>query len=334
TAFDDFDALTAATETARFIDDLSNWYVRRSRPRFWNADEPAAFATLYRCLVVTSQLLAPFTPYIADDVYVRLTDELSVHGSDWPTPGGAPDERLVEEMAAARQLVGLGRAARTDAKVRTRQPLKRALLVHPTSVELGDEVREQIRDELNVKELQDVASLAELVSWAAVPNFRTLGPRLGPRVNEIKQALAEADGAALKAALDEQGWVEVAGERLTAEDVELRAAQHEDFALASEGAWAVALDLEVDDALRVEGTARELVRALNQVRKDAGLEITDRVEITVDVADAPRVAAALQAHHDWIAAEVLAVKLEAGAVSDGHAAEIDGEPVRVAVVAV
>ena len=334
TAFDDFDALTAATETARFIDDLSNWYVRRSRPRFWNADEPAAFATLYRCLVVTSQLLAPFTPYIADDVYVRLTDELSVHGSDWPTPGGAPDERLVEEMAAARQLVGLGRAARTDAKVRTRQPLKRALLVHPTSVELGDEVREQIRDELNVKELQDVASLAELVSWAAVPNFRTLGPRLGPRVNEIKQALAEADGAALKAALDEQGWVEVAGERLTAEDVELRAAQHEDFALASEGAWAVALDLEVDDALRVEGTARELVRALNQVRKDAGLEITDRVEITVDVADAPRVAAALQAHHDWIAAEVLAVKLEAGAVSNGHAAEIDGEPVRVAVVAV
>ncbi|MBV9410989.1 MAG: isoleucine--tRNA ligase, partial [Acidimicrobiia bacterium] len=330
-AFDDFDALTAATETARFIDDLSNWYVRRSRPRFWDADEPAAFATLYRCLVVTTQLLAPFTPYISDDIYVRLTGELSVHASDWPEAAGEPDARLVDEMAAARQLVGLGRAARTDAKVRTRQPLKRALLVHPPSVELREEIRQQIRDELNVKDLEDVASLADLVSWTAVPNFRTLGPRLGPRVNEMKQALANADGAALKTALDEQGWVEVAGERLTADDLELRAAQHEDFALASEGAWAVALDLDVDEALRVEGTARELVRALNQVRKDAGLSITDRVEITTDVAQAPRASSALEAHRDWIAGEVLAVKLEPGAVNDGYPADIDGEPVRVAI---
>jgi isoleucyl-tRNA synthetase len=205
------------------------------------------------------------------------------------------------------------------------------LLVHPPSVELGEEVRQQIRDELNVKDLEDVASLADLVSWTAVPNFRTLGPRLGPRVNEVKQALANADGAALKAALDQQGWVEIAGERLTADDVELRAAQHEDFALASEGAWAVALDLEVDEALRVEGTARELVRALNQVRKDAGLSITDRVEITTDVAQAPRAGSALQTHRDWIAGEVLAVKLEPGAVADGYPADIDGEPVRVAI---
>jgi isoleucyl-tRNA synthetase len=330
-ALDDFDALTAATEAARFVDDLSNWYVRRSRSRFWDADDTAAYATLYRCLEVTSQLLAPFTPYIADDVYVRLTGELSVHASDWPQTSGAPDERLSVEMAAARQLVGLGRAARTDAKVRTRQPLKRALLVHPLDVELGDEVREQIRDELNVKELQDVESLADLVSWSAVPNFRTLGPRLGPRVNEIKQALAEADGSALKTTLDEQGAVEVAGERLTADDLEFRADQHADFALASEGAWAVALDLDVDEALRVEGTARELVRALNQVRKDADLAITDRVEITIDVADAPRVDAALRAHRDSIAGEVLAVKLETGSVGDSYAAEIDGEPVRVAI---
>jgi isoleucyl-tRNA synthetase len=330
-AFDDFDALTAATETSRFIDDLSNWYVRRSRPRFWDADDATAFATLYRCLVATSQLLAPFTPYIADDVYVRLTGELSVHASDWPVAAAEPDTVLVDQMAAARLLVGLGRAARTDAKVRTRQPLKRALLVHPASVELGDEVREQIRDELNVKELQDVESLAELVSWKAVPNFGTLGPRLKGRINEVKRALAEADGSALKAALDEHGYVEVAGERLTADDIELRADQHADFALASEGAWAVALDLEVDETLRVEGTARELVRALNQVRKDAGLSITDRVEVAIEVDRAPRVAAALQAHHDSIASDVLAVKLETGAAADGHAVEIDGEPVRVAI---
>jgi isoleucyl-tRNA synthetase len=330
-AFDNFDGLTAATETARLVDDLSNWYVRRSRPRFWDASDNAAYATLYRCLVVGAQLLAPFTPYLADEVYTRLTGELSVHASDWPQTHGAPDERLAVEMAAARQLVGLGRAARTDAKVRTRQPLKRALLVHPFDVELGPEVREEIRDELNVKELQDVESLADLVSWRAVPNFRTLGPRLGSRVNEIKQALADADGSTLKATLDDQGYVEVRGERLTADDVEFRADQHADFALASEGAWAVALDLDVDEALRVEGTARELVRALNQVRKDAGLQITDRVEITIDVGQAPPVDAALQAHRDWIAGEVLAVKLETGSVGDGYPAEIDGDPIRIAI---
>src|SRR5205814_8058184 len=122
---------------------------------------------------------------------------------------------LIEAMAAARRLVVLGRAARTDAKVRVRQPLKRALLVVPPGTPLDDGVREQVRDELNVKELQDVASLAELVSWTVVPHLRTLGPRLGPRVNEVKQALAAADGSALKAALDDQGWVEVAGERLS-----------------------------------------------------------------------------------------------------------------------
>ena len=330
-AFDQFDALTAATDSARFIDDLSNWYVRRSRPRFWDASDTAAYATLYRCLITGARLLAPFTPYLSDEIYVRLTGELSVHASDWPSAVGLPNDELASEMAAARQLVGLGRAARTDAKVRTRQPLKRALLVHPPNVALGDEVRDEIRDELNVKELQDVESLAELVSWTAVPNFRSLGPRLGPRVNEIKQALAEADGSALKAALDEHGSVEVAGEQLTGDDIEFRADEHADFALASEGAWAVALDLEVDDALRVEGTARELVRALNQVRKDADLSITDRVEITIGVTEAPRVDAALQAHRDWIAGEVLAVKLETGSVGDGYAAAIDGEPIRVAV---
>ena len=203
--------------------------------------------------------------------------------------------------------------------------------MHPPSVELGDEVRGQIRDELNVKELEDVESLADLVSWTAVPNWSALGPRLKGRLNDVKRALAEADGSALKAALEEHGSIEVAGERLTADEIEFRADQHEDFALASEGALAVALDLEIDDALRVEGTARELVRALNDLRKQAGLSITDRVEITTDVAEAPRAGSALNAHRAWIAAEVLAVKLETGAVGDGYPAEIDGEPVRIAI---
>jgi isoleucyl-tRNA synthetase len=282
-------------------------------------------------LVTTAQLLAPFCPYLADEVYLRLTDQLSVHASDWPETSGRSEPRLIGAMLLARKLVGLGRAARTDAKVRTRQPLRRALLVAPNIGDLLDDVRDQIRDELNVKELQDVASLAELVTWTAVPNFGALGPRLKGRINDVKRALAEADGSALKATLEEQGSVEVAGERLGPDDIEFRADQHADFALASEGALAVALDLEVDDALRVEGTARELARALNQARKEAALDLTDRVTVTIDAGDAPRIPAAVEAHRDWIAGEVLAVKLETGAVDDGYAAEIDGEPVRIAI---
>jgi isoleucyl-tRNA synthetase len=262
---------------------------------------------------------------------VRLTGELSVHASDWPSAAAVPDTALVDEMAAARQLVGLGRAARTEAKLRTRQPLRRALLVHPPDVELGPEVREQIREELNVKDLQDVASLADLVSWTAVPNFKTLGPRLGKRVNDIKQALADADGTAIKATLEEQGWVEVAGERLDATDVELRADQREDFALVSEGAWAVAHDRDLDESLRVEGTARELIRDINELRKKSGMSITDRIVVTVDASRAPRVTAALDEHGDSVAREVLAVKLTTGEVADGYDVDVDGEPVRIAL---
>src|SRR5205823_4176235 len=140
-------------------------------------------------------------------------------------------------------------AGRTEARVRVRQPLRRALLLHP-GAELSDDVRREVADELNVKVLEDVESLAGLMSWTVVPNFKALGPRLGPRVNQVKQALAAAAGSELKQALDEQGFIEVAGERLGPDDVEVRAREHEDFALAQEGAWAVAIDLDLDDALR------------------------------------------------------------------------------------
>jgi isoleucyl-tRNA synthetase len=163
-----------------------------------------------------------------------------------------------------------------------------------------------------------------------VPNFRALGPRLGPRVNEVKAALAGADGSALQARLEADGFIEVAGERLTADDVEVRATRHEAFALAEEGGWAVALDLELDDDLRREGLARELVRSLNDLRKEIGLAVSDRVAVAV-VADGP-VADAVAHHHDYVAAEVLAVELTVEAPEapdDGHGLTVDGHPVRV-----
>ncbi|MDQ6928301.1 MAG: isoleucine--tRNA ligase, partial [Actinomycetota bacterium] len=204
-ALDGFDALGAAAALAGFVDDLSNWYVRRSRSRFWGDSDVSAHATLHRCLVVTSQLLAPFCPFLADEMYVVLTGEPSVHLTDWP--GAAdPDETLLAEMSGGRALVSLGRSARVDARMPVRQPLRRALLLHPGTT-LGDAVRDEVADELNVKRLEDVDNLSDLESWTVVPNFRALGPRLGPKVNEVKAALAAMDGSAVRRALDADGYV-------------------------------------------------------------------------------------------------------------------------------
>jgi isoleucyl-tRNA synthetase len=328
---EEFDALGAATAIATFVDDLSNWYVRRSRARFWGGPDQltdgGAHAVLYRCLVVTSQLLAPLCPFLADEMHRVLTGSTSVHLTDWPRAVGPPDTALTDEMEAARRLVGLGRAARTDAGVRTRQPLRRALLLHPGAA-LSEEVKAEIKAELNVHELEDVETLSDLMTWTVVPNFRALGPRLGPRVNDVKAALAAADGSEVRRALDSQGWVEIAGERLGPDDVEVRATRHEDFALAQEGGWAVALDLELDDDLRLEGVARELARALNDLRKQRDLALSDRIALTVEAG--PRLTAALAVWRDWVSAQVLAVELAVGEAGEGAAElDVDGEPVRV-----
>ncbi|MEO9224507.1 MAG: class I tRNA ligase family protein, partial [Acidimicrobiales bacterium] len=326
---DRFDALAATARLAQFIDDLSNWYVRRSRPRFWKASDPAAHATLHQCLVATARLLAPFCPFVADELHTALIAAgtpdatASVHLANWPVDAGRHDADLAAQVQASRRLVALGRAARTDASVKVRQPLRRGLLLHPGTT-LSDEAREEIRGELNVKTLEDVDTLSGLLSWTVSPNFKVLGPRLGPRIGEMKAALAAADGTELKRQLDAEGAIEVLGERLEAGDVDARASRHEHFALAEEGGWAVALDLEIDEALRVEGLARELVRAINDLRRSEGFAIADRIRATVDGAEE-----VLAAHSEWIAAEVLAVTLETGTVTHGHAVDLDGRSVQV-----
>jgi isoleucyl-tRNA synthetase len=352
-ALDDFDALGGATTLATFVDDLSNWYVRRSRPRFWGpaggASDAAAFATLYRCLTVVSQLLAPFCPFLADELYVTMTGETSVHVQRWPD---LPDPdvaavRLLADVDAARRLVGLGRSARTDAGIRTRQPLPRALVLHP-GVVLSPEVRAQVADELNVKAIEDVETLSDLMSWTVIPNFRALGPRLGPRVNAVKAALAEADGSEIRRRLEADGFVDVAGERLEAGDVEVRANRHEDFALATDDDWAVALDLALDEELELEGVARQLARDINDLRRARGLSLSDRIEVVVESADeyesitasagaprgaheaSPRLPAVLAAHGEWIAGQVLATSLSSGPASpDAATYPSDGGSVRV-----
>ncbi len=332
-ALEDFDALEASTRLAHFIDDLSNWYVRRSRPRFWKSSDPAAHATLHECLVTTAKLLAPFCPFLADEIHSILTANesttgvTSVHLADWPESKGRHNADLEAQMAAARRLVAIGRAARTDAKVKVRQPLRRALLLHAGET-LDSDVQAEIATELNVKTLEDIDTLSGLMSWTVVPNFRALGPRIGSKVNDVKAELADADGSVLHRQLEADGFIEIAGIRLEASDVELRAQRHEAFALSEDDGWAVALDLELDDELRSEGIAREIVRILNDLRKESGFAIADRIALSLDPPEALR--SAIQTHIDWIAAEVLAVSTQFGPGT--LELEVDGLPLGVTIV--
>ncbi|HEY3239846.1 MAG TPA: isoleucine--tRNA ligase [Acidimicrobiia bacterium] len=347
-ALEGYDTLGAAGALEAFVDDLSNWYVRRSRPRFWKAKDEAAFATLHHCLLTVSRLLAPFCPFLADEIHRVLAGpgtEESVHLEDWPAlEADTFDAALEAEMALARRLVALGRAARGDARLKVRQPLRRAFILVPGVETISGEVAAQVAEELNVKDLEVVTSLEGLIRYSVVPNFRALGPRLGPRLPAVKAALAEADGAEVRRSLEESGRfvVDVDGEavELGPADVEVRAAEHEELALAQDGPYAVALDLALDDDLRLEGLARELARALNDHRKAIGLAIAER--ITVVLSATGPVAQAAQRHGDWIAGEVLAVGWQVrpgeravpGNGADGLAGtvlEVDGSPVAVAV---
>jgi isoleucyl-tRNA synthetase len=181
-----------------------------------------------------------------------------------------------------------------------------------------------------VRSLERLDTLSGLLRWNVIPNFRALGPRLGQKVNEVKAALTEADGSQLQAQLEAEGFITIAGERLDASEVEVRAERHESLALIEDGGWAVALDLELDGDLRAEGTARELVRALNDARKAAGFEIADRITVTVDADDDLR--GVIDSHRETIATEVLATDITFG--TGDRTIELDGVTVSVALVRV
>jgi len=341
-ALENYDTLLAAQTLESFVDDLSNWYVRRSRPRFWKASDPGAFAALYESLSTVALLLAPFTPFVADEIYGVLTGgkrEVSVHLEDWPhADSSLVDDGLEAEMALARRLVALGRAARGEARLKVRQPLRRALLLVPGAGRLSPEVASQVSEELNVKSLEIVESLAGLIRYSVVPNFRALGPRLGPKLPAVKAALATADGAEVSRSLEESGsyTLTVDGEPivLSAGDLEVRAEEHEEFALAQDGPFAVALDLKVDDDLKLEGLARELSRAINDHRRASGLEIADRIKVRLWAEGV--VAEAADRHGSWIAGEVLAASWAVNPANPGEPAEgdvldVEGSEVRLAV---
>jgi isoleucyl-tRNA synthetase len=320
-ALESYDALDAAQAIERLVDDLSNWYVRRGRSRFWKSTDPAAHATLYECLVTIAQLLAPFCPFVADELFRNLarTDD-SVHLGDWPAADeDAIDQTLEDATARARQVVTIGRLVRNEAKLKVRQPLPQALLVLPDDQKLSQELIDEVADELNVKQIALVEGIEGLLDEHVVPNFRRLGPKAGKHMPAVKDLLAEADAAALRAAFESEGKYELqladgSALWLEADDVEIRASAHQELAFAREGAVAVALDTRIDDALRREGVARELVRAINDLRRAKGFELSDRVRIAIYANG--MASEAVHEHTDWISGEVLAVALDLEEASD------------------
>jgi isoleucyl-tRNA synthetase len=336
-ALESFDSLTGAQALEQLVDDLSNWYVRRSRPRFWKSSDPAAHATLHECLTILTQILAPYCPFLADELYGNLAPSKgSVHLADWPDPDlTAIDDELEAEMNVARTLVSLGRKARNEARIGVRQPLPRAIALLGRDVVPRDEVVQEIADELNVKRFEVVSSLEGLLSYRVVPNFRVLGPRVGKSLPRVKELLATIDGAVVRQAFDDMGRfdLEVEGQTVTLQpgDVEIRAEQHEELALAQDGPHAVALDLTLDDDLRAEGKAREFSRVLNDLRKANGFEISDRIRVHYG-ADDEGLMRAIARHREWIATEALATTLEPfdGARPEkADLATVAGEPIRV-----
>jgi isoleucyl-tRNA synthetase len=338
---DAYDATSAGRAIAGLVDELSNWYVRRSRRRFWDGD-PSAFETLRTCLLTVAKLLAPFCPFIADEIYDNLDGTLaSVHLCDFPHGAElAPrDEELERAMALARETVRLGLGARGQAKIKVRQPLSEAVVVADGRERVRIErLADVVREELNVRRVRFVAAAEELGSYEVKPNYRTLGPIFGKEMPLAADAVAALDPGRVAAAVRDGGalGIAVAGRdhTLSADDVILTMRAPDGYSVEREGAHAVALDLAIDADLRDEGRAREMVHAIQNARKTAGLRVEDRIELALD-GDASLLDAATE-HRDYIAGETLAVLFQLGADAVRAAAteyteqtEIDDLPLNI-----
>jgi isoleucyl-tRNA synthetase len=343
-ALDGYDVSTATRRLERFVDDLSNWYVRRNRRRFWKAatddpaDKAAAYHTLHTCLVTVAGLLAPFTPFLADRLWHDLVvtqdpdAPVSVHLTDFPAAADDwRDADLQAAMATARRVTELGRQARNDSGVKVRQPLARALVTVPETERAGVALLlDDIADELNVRTIGLSDGTGDLVERAVKPNFRALGPVFQKDAPQVGNALKDldpvtADRVAAELAATGAATIIAGGREVTvsADMVEIVETPRTGWALAREGGTSFALDTALTGELRLEGAARELVRAVNDLRKAAGLALDDRIalrlEVTPAALDADLAAAGL---YDLVAREVLATRIDRGPAPEGTEVEL------------
>ncbi|MBQ5801976.1 MAG: isoleucine--tRNA ligase [Clostridia bacterium] len=337
------------TESARaiqdFTDELSNWYVRRGRERYWGKgmteDKAAAYTTLYTVLTTLSKLLAPYTPFMAESIYRNLvpnfdaTAPVSVHLCSFPVA----DETLInkaleKEMEETLEIVVLGRAARNASNIKNRQPLSALTVCTERNIVITDETAEILKDELNVKNVLSGASATDFISYELKPQLKTLGPKYGKKLGEIRNFLSSCNGKEVVEGVENSGvyTVNLGGEDVsfTKEDLLITIKSKEGYASASDRGITVVLSTELTDDLIAEGYARELISKIQTLRKEAGFEVTDRISVNLVIADA-KTAEIIEGRKEEVAKAVLA--LSYGQAEGGYQKEIDvnGAPVTVTV---
>ena len=337
-AMDAYDARSAGQALENFVDQLSNWYIRRNRRRFWKSEagtnKQSAYLTLYECLDTLQRLIAPFMPFLAESMYQNLvcsrdsTAPISVHMSEWPeVPDAWQNTALREATEVIQAIVALGRGAREASQIRVRQPLARLLVRVPTEEarQAVQDHEQQVLEELNVKSLEFIAADAELVTYRIKPNLPRLGKRYGKRIPAIRQALVEADGGAIAVACarGEGITLDIDGESIAfeSEDLLIETESAEGYACAESGGHLVALDTTLNDTLIREGIAREVVRTVQDGRKQAGLEVSDRIRLHVH--GTPLVTQAIDEHREWIMNETLTADWSETAFDTGFSLERD-----------
>jgi isoleucyl-tRNA synthetase len=317
---DVYDLTKAVRAISSFVvDEVSNWYVRRSRNRFWTSnldlDKKAAYRTLYEVLLGTAKLMAPFAPFLPEHIYVNLKGSESpgsVHFEEYPCPDEALiDSDLEERMGMVMQIVSQGRAARNKVQIKVRQPLKK-ILVAAKDRDLIAGMEWLVKEELNVKDIEYVENVQDYVNYEVKPNFPVMGPRFGRLLKSIAHELSSSDARAIAEAVQDAGHVElqVDGEavRLTAEDLSIRMSEREGFAVDIEGDVFVILDTELTEDLILEGIAREVVSKVQTMRRNSGFNVVDHIELWLSGDDV--VEKGVTKHEAYIKGETLCDRLE------------------------
>ena len=333
---DRYDHMKSVRKIQDFLnEDLSNWYIRRARRRFWgeelNDDKKSVYATTYEVLVGLAKMIAPFAPFISDEMYQNLTGEESVHLAFFPKADeNLIDEKVEERMDLVRTLVGLGRGIREKERIKVRQPLTEIMVDGKYEAIISD-LTPLIKEELNIKTVVFENKLDEYMNYSLKPNFKVAGPMLGKNIKAFGGALAKADPAATVAAIEAEGKIEMEmnGEmvEITKDMVDVKISAKEGFAVAMENNVFTILDTTITDELVKEGLARELISKVQQMRKQNNFEMMDNIKIFVEADE--EVAAAIDTHKEYIMAETLAVAVENKAGLD--TADLNGHKTGIAV---
>jgi isoleucyl-tRNA synthetase len=325
-SMDQFDNYTACQALSDLVENLSNWYVRRSRSRYWSDDHQSpdkwdAYWTLAECLTTISQLIAPFTPFLAETLWqamqrgLSLNGPRSVHLSDYPTPdSNQVDPLLSQRMRLLREIASLGRSARMDAKLKVRQPLSRvevtlADATHQAWLETHDEI---LREELNVKAIDYASGASPYIEYQIQPNFRKLGPKIGSQLPKLKSALASLEGGSVLREMNQHGTYRMTlGDQtieLDADDLQVRLKARDGWAAAQGKQCVVVLATEITDALRQEGIVKDAIRAIQELRKKSQCQFTDRIVLQIAAPDEVR--QAMDRHQELWMGETLTKKVE------------------------